>query len=63
MKIVSMKDHTAVCSEWSITVPPAPGADLENILRVLFGQIGSLETPSVPDSGPPVSSARIKDWP
>jgi hypothetical protein len=61
--VVGMKDHTAVCSEWSITPPPAPGAGLEDILRVLFGQIGSLETPTVPDSGLPHHPAIKRERP
>jgi hypothetical protein len=58
--IVSMKS-AGVCSHHNYSIPPQPGAGLEDILRVLFQDVSGLERAAIPDSGAPISSANLKE--
>jgi hypothetical protein len=60
MKTVVMLKAPAVCSHNNYSIPVQPG-DFEGILRVLFQDVGGLEQAAVPDSGPPHSSAKLKE--
>jgi hypothetical protein len=55
---VSMKGN-ATCAHENYT-PVTPGAGLEEILKILFQDVGNLERATVPDSGRPHHTASLK---
>ena len=62
MKIVqvSIKSQQGVCSYSNYTAPVQPGAGLDDVLRVLFQTPSELDKLYV-DSGPAVSSAKLRE--
>ena len=50
----------AITAHHNYTTPPEPG-NFADILKTLFQDIGNLERAAVPDSGAPVSSAKLRE--
>jgi len=57
---VSIKSQQGVCSYSNYTAPVQPGAGLDDVLRVLFQQPTEFDKLHV-DSGPSVSSAKLRE--